>query len=65
MDLIPNEWKHKIRDENSQNPFVLTTKVLGKYRAFKIFPIKKFTSPLNLITLNATSLLSLFHGQTL
>ena len=45
--------------------FTTKTKTLGKQKTSKNFPVKKSTSPFNLITLNASNLFSLFHRQTL
>ena len=41
------------------------TKALGKQKTSSKFPIGKSVSPFNVITLNASKLMNLFHGKTL
>ena len=50
--IIPNDWKHKIRNETFKNPSsrfsVLTAVVLGQKTTCKNLPVKKFSSPSHL-----------------
>ena len=68
MDLISNDWKHKIRKKPRE--FFVKISCLDNKGTRKIKDLQKLSNKeiyfsFNLITRNTSSPLSLFHDQTL
>ena len=62
------DWKHLLRTETCQKSFLkifsYNNKVTRKVKDFENSPIKKFTSPFNLIVVTTTNFSNSFHVQT-